>query len=147
MPKTEEQLNSLLQGELSAVETYNMALEKIKEPAVNAVLLENRDCHSKRAIKLESMVSAVGGTPAKSSGAWGAFAKLVEAGATALGTSPALGSLKEGEDQGLDSYNAALKHLDDANLTTVESEFLPAQEKTRDRLMSLLDNMAAASKK
>jgi demethoxyubiquinone hydroxylase (CLK1/Coq7/Cat5 family) len=146
MPKTEQQLNSLLQGELSAVETYNMALEKITEPAVNAVLLENRDCHSDRAVKLESMVSAVGGTPAKSSGAWGAFAKLVEAGATILGTSSALGSLKEGEDQGLDSYNAALKNLDDVNLRTVESDFLPAQEKTRDRLMNLLENMAAANK-
>jgi demethoxyubiquinone hydroxylase (CLK1/Coq7/Cat5 family) len=147
MPKTDEQLNSLLQGELSAVETYNMALEKITEPAVNAVLLQNRDCHSDRATKLESMVSEAGGTPAKSSGAWGAFAKLVEAGATVLGTSPALGSLKEGEDQGLDSYNAALKNLDDVNLKAVESDFLPAQERTRDALMTLLDNMAASSKK
>ncbi|MDR3614835.1 MAG: DUF2383 domain-containing protein [Candidatus Obscuribacterales bacterium] len=147
MPKTEEQLNSLLQGELSAVETYNMALEKITEPAVNAVLLKNRDCHSDRATKLESMVSAAGGTPAKSSGAWGAFAKLVEAGATVLGTSPALGSLKEGEDQGLDSYKAALKNLDDVNLKVVESDFLPAQERTRDALMALLENMAASSKK
>lgn len=146
MSKNEDKLNSLLQGELSAVETYNMALEKITEPAINACLIENRDCHAKRAAKLESMVSALGGEPAKSSGAWGAFAKLVEAGATALGTSPALGSLKEGEDQGIDSYKAACKAIDDANLSIVENDFLPAQEKTRDRLMNLLDSLAAKSK-
>ncbi len=147
MPKTEDHLNSLLQGELSAVETYNMALEKIKESDVNAVLLENRDCHAKRAAKLESLVSAAGGTPVKSSGAWGAFAKLVEAGATVLGTSPALGSLKEGEDQGLDTYKAAVKDLKDPNHAVIGAEFLPAQEKTRDRLMALLESMSAASKK
>ena len=109
MSKPEDHLNSLYQGELSAVETYNMALAKITDPIVNTCLTENRDCHAKRAAKLELMVVAAGGTPAKSSGAWGAFAKLVEAGATALGTSPALGSLKEGEDQGLDSYRTACK--------------------------------------
>jgi rubrerythrin len=143
MGTPEERLNSLLQGELSAVETYDMALEKITTPATNKVLAECRNCHANRVEKLTQMVTSLGATPTTESGAWGAFAKLVAAGAVVLGEGPAVGALKEGEDQGLETYRGAAKHADDASSQFVVSDLLAAQENTQKAIANLYENMPA----
>jgi Domain of unknown function (DUF2383) len=141
MAKPEEKLNSLLQGELSAVETYNMALDKIKTPTTTAVLTECRSCHADRAAKLTEAVRSMGGEPATSSGPWGSFAKLVEAGAVILGEGSTVGAIKEGEDQGLETYQAACKHTEDASGAFVSTNLLSAQERTQKAIADLAKNM------
>lgn len=145
MGTPEEKLNSLLQGELSAVETYNMALEKIKTPATATILTECRSCHSDRVAKLTQMVTSLGAAPSTTSGPWGSFAKLVQAGAVALGEGSAIGALKEGEDQGLDTYKGASKHTDDVSGEFVLNNLLAAQERTQKAISALYENMPAGN--
>ena len=72
-----EQLNSFLRGEMSAVETYRMALDKLdRTSAARDELLVNLKSHEDRVMALQDAIAAAGGTPAKSSGPWGAFAKI-----------------------------------------------------------------------
>ena len=140
MAKPEEKLNTLLQGELSAVETYDMALDKVKTPSTSAVLSECRSCHVGRVAKLTEMITSMGAEPAKSSGPWGSFAKLVEAGAVALGEGSAVGAIKEGEDQGLDTYSS-YKNTDDVSGQFVMANLLGPQERTKKAITELYETM------
>ncbi len=141
MAKPEEKLNNLLKGELSAVETYDMALERVTDPEATIVLSNCRNCHADRVEKLTQVVTSLGAEPTTESGAWGAFAKLVEAGAVVLGEIPAVGALKEGEDQGLDTYRHVLAHTDEVSGQFVASDLLPAQELTQRAITALYENM------
>lgn len=132
-----DSLNSLLKGELSAVQTYEMALEKAKSPNVVSVLSDCKQCHAKRVERLMELVQTAGGTPKTDAGAWGAFAKLVEAGSVVLGEGPAIGSLQEGEDHGMELYHTEMKHLEPEFRSIVESELFPAQERTQKAIAHL----------
>ena len=132
-----DSLNALLKGELSAVQTYDMVLDKAKTPHVISTLSNCKACHAKRVDKLTELVERSGGTPATDAGAWGAFAKLVEAGAVIVGEGPAIGSLQEGEDHGIELYNAEMKHLEGNNLSIVEGELFEAQQRTQKALADL----------
>ncbi|HEY9776571.1 MAG TPA: DUF2383 domain-containing protein [Planktothrix sp.] len=137
MANQADNLNNLLKGELSAVQTYCMALDKAKTPNVVEVLSENKCCHEKRVEKLSQLVLNAGGEPVTESGAWGAFAKTVEAGSAVLGESPAIGSLQEGEDHGIELYKAEMKHLEPGTLAIVEQELFPAQQRTQEAISNL----------
>ncbi len=133
-----KQLNSFLRGELSAVETYDQAIEKIGSNAgLAGTLQEVRDSHERRAELLRERVMNLGGEPAESSGAWGSFAKLVEGGAKAFGEKAAIAALEEGEDHGRDDYKRDLKDLSVETSTFVQAELLPAQTATHDTLSRL----------
>jgi hypothetical protein len=112
MPTTTEQttLNSLLRGEMSAIETYRMALDKLagsNDPGV-AQLEAMRVDHRDAADALWHLMERKGERPAEGSGAWGAFAKAVEGTAKLFGNAAALKALKEGEEHGLKEYDEAL---------------------------------------
>jgi len=134
-------LNAMLRGELAAVETYEMVLQKAKTPHVVEVLTACKKEHEARVQRLTELVTAAGGTPDKVSGMWGAIAKLVEAGAVVLGEGSAIGSLKEGEDHGLALYKSEIKFLDGAALEAVQNELLPGQEKTQEAITKLVDKV------
>src|SRR5262245_16837462 len=72
-------LNSLLRGELAAVETYRQALEKVEaDDAGKAASLRSLEAeHREAARQLRDQVVRLGGTPEAGSGAWGAFARAV----------------------------------------------------------------------
>jgi len=123
-------LNGFLRGELSAVETYRQAREKLNSSGARE---EREDCrlsHEQRVAKLREQVARLGGSPTDDSGAWGAFARLVEGGAKALGEKAAISALEEGEDHGLNLYRNEIGKLDFASRTLVETVLLPEQEKT-----------------
>lgn len=108
------QLNSLLRGEMSALETYRQAREKVGETGFGAeemrqLQIEHRDA----ADSLWHHIEQHGGSPSEGSGAWGTFAKAVEGVAKIFGDTAALKALKEGEEHGLKDYQAA---LEDKNL-------------------------------
>src|SRR5206468_3898259 len=104
-----EGLNRLIRGELSAIETYRQALDKMKDAPeatdLHALMVEHRTA----AQMLREHVKERGGNPADSSGAWGAWAKLVEGTAQLFGAAPALKALKEGEEHGAKSYEQFLE--------------------------------------
>jgi hypothetical protein len=135
-----DQLNSFLRGEISAVETYRMALAKVEEiSTVRDELLANLKSHQDRVFVLEDAIRAVGGEPAGGSGPWGVFAKGIEGGAKIFGRKAAISALEEGEDHGLKDYKTELDDddLDVGTRRIVSDQLLPAQQLTHDRLSSL----------
>jgi uncharacterized protein (TIGR02284 family) len=135
--KSVEALNGLLRGEISAVETYRQAIEKLSDSAVRGQLEDCQRSHELRVDKLRNQVERLGGEPAKGSGPWGAFARLFEGGAKAFGERAAVAALEEGEDHGLKLYRGDLDKLDTTARVLVETDLLPAQEQTH-RYMSTL---------
>lgn len=136
--QTIEQLNSFLRGELSAVETYRQAIQKLGPTSSYSTQLEAcARSHENRAKLLSDEVQSLGGTPTDSSGTWGAFAKLVEGGAALLGEKTAISALEEGEDHGRDDYKRDLKRLTPEVRRLIEEQVLPEQERTH-RTLSLI---------
>jgi hypothetical protein len=131
-------LNSILRGEISAVETYDQAIEKLEgDASVAAQLRQCRTSHEQRVELLRGEIARRGGEPASGSGPWGAFAKLVEGGAKAFGKKAAIAALDEGEDHGLKQYRDDLPKLDGATRSTLERQLMSEQEQTH-RAMSTL---------
>ena len=62
--------NSLLAGEISAVETYNQAIEKFSGDPEAIVLADIRREHIASADRLRENVREMGGAPVKGSGVW-----------------------------------------------------------------------------
>ena len=122
--------NSLLRGELSAVETYEQAIEKFSGGPEAAALQKIRAEHAESAAILRGHLHEMGAAPSDSSGAWGSFATAVEGTAKMLGESPALAALEQGEEHGISEYRDA---LDDGDVmeeikSQIRSKLLPALE-------------------
>lgn len=103
-------LNGLLRGEISAVETYEQAIGKFKDPehrTISNVLTRIRDEHHQTVATLRERVLAHGGTPSEGAGVWGVFANLVEGAAKLFGPQTALAALKQGELYGKEQYEKA----------------------------------------
>jgi hypothetical protein len=136
--KNVETLNSLLRGEISAVETYDQAIEKLNDDAALAQqLLQCRSSHEERVTVLRGEVARRGGEPAAGSGPWGSFAKLVEGGAKAFGKKAAIAALEEGEDHGLRQYRDDLPKLDGSIRSTLEPRLMTEQQQTHSVMSNL----------
>ncbi len=135
-----DQLNSFLRGELSAAETYRMAIEKldINSPA-RFELQDIMASHERRAIALRQAVISLGGTPSESSGPWGVLVKAIEGTARVFGDKAAIGILEEGEDHGLKDYKDGIDDTDlDAHMRwLVAGQLMPEQEATHARMSAL----------
>ncbi|MDF1814594.1 MAG: DUF2383 domain-containing protein [Verrucomicrobiales bacterium] len=101
--------NKMLRGERSAVETYNLAIDKFESEPATSQLRRIRDEHQNSVADLESNVRNMGGDPDDSSGAWGVFAKAVQGTANLFGEESAIESLEQGEEKGLDDYRDAVE--------------------------------------
>ena len=134
-------LNSLLRGELSAVETYKQALTKVTDPTPRATLEKCMQSHAQRVTTLSTLVRSLGDTPANTSGPWGAFAKLVEGGAKVFGEKAAVAALEEGEDHGRNNYRKELPKLESETRRMVEAELVPEQRRTHDLMSALKKSM------
>jgi len=133
-----DQLNSFLRGEISAVETYDQAIEKLKsEPTIAESLRACRESHDRRVSALRGEIRRLGGEPADGSGVWGAFAKAVEGGAKVFGKGAAIAALEEGEDHGRDDYLGDLEKLLPATRAFVQTHLVPEQKRTHDALSRL----------
>ncbi|MFO0880865.1 MAG: DUF2383 domain-containing protein [Gemmataceae bacterium] len=106
--ETTNTLNSLLRGEISAVETYQQAEEKFNGESEADSLRTLRREHEQAAQQLRQHINIKGGDASDGSGTWGTFAQLVEGGAKLFGKTAALKALKEGEEHGINSYDSAL---------------------------------------
>ena len=136
-----DQLNSLLRGEISSVETYKQAIEKVDDEhasdatALRAIAQE----HGEAAQALRDEIGRLAGEADDSSGVWGAWAKVVEGTASLFGDASALKALKEGEEHGLKDYREAIDDVDESARELITNRLIPAQV----RHIGALDGMIA----
>jgi bacterioferritin (cytochrome b1) len=143
------QLNSLLRGEISAVETYTMAIDNDDQTDHNvpadrlSMLREIQSEHGQAAQLLRERIRTLGGQASDSSGAWGAWAQTVQGTANLFGDTTALKSLKEGEEHGLKDYQEAIDDVDSVSRQLIEGQLIPNQQRhiaTLNQLMSTTAN-------
>lgn len=112
MEKCIDTCNSLLRGELSAIETYGQAIEKYADEPVVDELRRIHSEHTDSALRLSANVRDMGGKPDTDSGAWGVFAAAIQGTANLFGNGSAIESLQRGEEMGCNGYEEALREND-----------------------------------
>lgn len=108
-------LNKLLSNELSAIETYQQALEKLRiEAGLGEALqlLPIYEDHKAAVSSLQEQIYHLGGRPLYDSGIWEKWAEMVHEGANLLGKEAALNALREGEKSGVEDYEQAVQNPD-----------------------------------
>ena len=141
--KQMETLEKLLKNELSATETYQQVLDKLRAdvPLSEAEnLMPIYEDHKAAVSSLQALTTRFGGTPTEVSGAWGVWAKLMLDGANILGNEVVLKALHEGEMIGDKDYKEALldTELPSDIRSLIETKLLLAQQahiSTLDRLL------------
>jgi demethoxyubiquinone hydroxylase (CLK1/Coq7/Cat5 family) len=131
-------LGRCLRTELSAVETYDLAVQKIGRGELTNALRQIRSSHEERAVILREFLLSAGCEPSKSSGVWGAFAKAVQTGADLLGERAALASLEQFEDHVATVYSEQPSPIDDRTAEILKAQILPEQRRTSELSRSLL---------
>lgn len=133
------QLNELLRGEISAAETYRLAIDKVADVQnTSAGLLRSiQEEHGRAAQGIRARIRELGGEAADSSGVWGVWAKTVQGTMNIFGDKASLKALKEGEEHGLKDYQEAVAQVDSASAQLISNQMIPSQE----RHISVLDQL------
>lgn len=120
-------LNQLLRGELSAVETYDQAIEKFAREPEALAFIEIRDRHCISVEQIRGKIELLAGAPSESSGPWGVVVNTAQATANMLGKDSALEMLKRGEVHGVREYEAALSNseMEEESRELIRSVLLP----------------------
>ena len=128
-----DELNKCLRSELSAIETYQQALEKSgslypKDPKLQQLSQILAD-HQQAASALRALIQQKGGTPSIDSGAWGTWSKTIMGAAKLLGDKTALRALSEGEESGMKEYQSIAERAGaPADVKSVTSPLLAKQQ-------------------
>jgi len=135
-------LRECFRHELSAVETYQIALKSVTHVGLHHTLQELLVSHHRRADHLRVRIGLQGGEPPSGAGVWGAFAKAVQLGADLLGDRVAIGALEQGEDRGMKLYTEGIEGCDASTRTFIVMELLPEQQRTHElcRMLKSLVN-------
>ena len=122
-----EALNSLLRGEISAIETYEQAMPKFEDSAHQATLKAICDEHHTATNILREKVRTCGGEPSTGSGPWGTFTAVVTGAAKLIGSQSVLAALKQGEEHGISQYEKSIEAdgLTAEYKTFVRADLLP----------------------
>lgn len=107
-----DQCNSLLRGEISAVEAYDKALEKFSGDVGTLDLNALRASHQESVADLQRNVQSMGGEVATDSGAWGVLTNSIQSVSNVFGNGSAVASLLQGEEHGKADYERALDNDD-----------------------------------
>ena len=138
-----EQLMSFCRGEMSAVETYQRAIQSTKQEWLLKRLRKNLASHERRVLLLKLRIAELGGAPPESSGPWGAFANAMEGVAAAISESAALSILEEGERHGVLVYQRDFFNLDDTSQRLIAEHAISQQIETRNTVKVLRRALAA----
>lgn len=136
-----EDLNALLRGELSAVESYVKAMDSVEMEQESFVANILKDCkisHELRVLKLQNAINELGGKPEQDTGPWGGLVKMAVGGAGAFGDKAVIAALEEGEDMGLNEYEWRLLRMHGDHRNLVKNELLPEQEATHKKMSKLV---------
>ena len=134
---TLQRLSGYCRGEMSAVEAYAQVLESGILTRFDARLRQIQSSHQTRVDLLRARIGLLGGEPPMSSGAWGAFARVMEKAATVAGEQAALAILEEGENHGLNVYRTHNAELDASTYVLVNQRLLPLQLESRRALLAM----------
>jgi len=105
-------LDSLLGGELTAVDSYEQAIPRFKGGLVATELRRIRDEHQHTVNTLRDRIHACGKEPAESARPWDAVASLVMGPAGTSGQQTVLHTLQQSEEHRIDGYLVALADHD-----------------------------------
>ncbi len=136
------QLNALLRGEISAAETYRMAIDKAAagdNAAHLGLLRQIQEEHGRAAQGLRDRIEELGGQASDSSGAWGVWARTIQGAMNLFGDNASIGALKEGEEHGLNDYTQALSSIDPTSAQMIRNQLIPAQQRHIERLEEMLN--------
>jgi hypothetical protein len=136
-----EDFNMLLAGEISAVETYDLALKSVAvdKEDIRQALIRCRNSHFTRVDKLKARVVDLGGKPASSSGVWGPFAAFSQKNAGS--ETDAIALLEESEAERLVQYEAQQKIVVSPVLEVLTNDLLQEQHETHLTMSSLLKSL------
>lgn len=139
-----EYVNSIIRGELAAIDTYDQVIEKFAGQLQSSDLITIRDHHKAHVSSLEEHVRKGGVEPSKSSGPWGTFTTTLTGVAKLVGPETALGVLKTGEVHGITQYEKAVESKDllEETQTLIRTKLLP---EARQHVASL-DKLIASHK-
>lgn len=142
-------LNSLLRGEISAAETYRMAIDRegnSKNPQNARIELLRKVCeeHDQAAQSLRDRIRELGAEASDSSGPWGVWAKFTQGSAGLFGDAAALKSLKEAEMHGLKDYQEAVEAMDATSADLIRNQLVAARQRHIQLLDQLIDSINAA---
>lgn len=138
-------LQECLRSELSAVETYELALKSVSHVGLHRTLQEILVSHSRRTALVREKLTGMGVEPPVDSGVWGAFAKAFQMGADLLGDRLAIAALEEGEDRGLELYSSDLADCEPRIRKLIDTDLLPEQRRTHDLCRTLKSYMKTPS--
>jgi len=133
-------LNAVLRSQMSAVETYDQAMTKFEDQHALADLQKIREDHARAVVLLREKAAQFGAMPVESSGPWTAF----EAAVTGSGNMLGYAALKQGEQQGINEYEEALKN-EDVNpecKEMIRAELLPNAKMHVEELDRLIGGMS-----
>lgn len=137
-----QQLRSFCRGEISARDSYVVALTYPLLSEHKSTLVECMESHQRRAELLAQEIERLGGKVPESAGPWGALTDIIERSAITFGRSMAVKALREGEDHGIRDYQADIPKLDPEVREFVESEILPWQVATHGAMVQLEKSMS-----
>lgn len=131
-------VDELIRGEISAVESFDTIINKVKDVSEVNELSRIRQDHQKAVDVLKQFADAEVSGETDTSGPWGTFTTAFAGGASLFGDKAAINALKVGEQHGLNEYREALE--DDGVRAEVKqiirSELIPSQE----RHLAIIEN-------
>jgi hypothetical protein len=127
-----KQVDELIRGELSAIKSIDVILDKINDESEKSQLYSIRQDHVMAVDKLKRFAGTDYKAPStESAGPWGSFASAFTGGASFFGDKSALLALKVGEQYGFNQYRKAIKEegIDAGLKSVIQSDLMPTQEK------------------
>lgn len=130
--KSDMTLTKILCAEMSAVETYEHALQNFSKGEDRDKIEKARDCHVKRVDTLAGKLYELGGSPTESSGVWGAFTRVLDAGQGVVTDKMAIALLEEGEERTIQQYRELIDGTkQEPDVQLLASALLTQQEETQ----------------
>ena len=137
-------LNSLLRGEISASQTYGLAIPVVADnrPSDTTTLRAIARQHDSAVETIRAAIEKAGGQPDSkpdsSSTAWPSVVKSVSGAGKVFVAAAALKALKEGEQGGLNDYRNALTQLTPETSKLIRESIIPARIKHIDELEDII---------
>ena len=134
--KAIEALTTLLHSELAAVESYDKALDRVKETR-RTTLIGCQASHSRRVTLLNQRLSSLGSDVVLIVGQWETLIVAVTTGSGFLGERGVIAALMDGEDGVRDTYCTALKQCESLTAQFAATQLIPDMNRTHEAISTM----------
>lgn len=123
-------LNTLLRGEIAAVNSYDLARKKFATDAAIKTIDKILFNHKSNVDFLKKKIFSKNETPSTNTGAWGLAVELIIKSTKFLGETPLIMALREGEDLGLKDYKYFLSSNvpENKSIHVIKNQIIPNTE-------------------